>query len=433
MSVSILCAGRNYGRYLDEALRSAVGQTVPARVIYRDDNSTDGSDRIAARIKGVEVYAAPERHGATFTRNVLSGIATTDWVLYLDADDILPPNYVERMLAAAAPGVACVYSDLRAFGLQNYYWRVPDWGTQSIWRRNFVHTSALIRRDALHAVGGWIEAGYCPDWHLAIRLSRWGRMVRGNTALRYRKHGGGWTDGTQAAERTKAAEFVRRDLLRLAVGTIYGGRLPGVSRRIMERTEKAAAEFGAPCYLLDASGSGLSPRGPGLVTAWADRPDPSLPRGKAVCEFMARATTELMRQARAGGADALLLIEDDVEPPPGFLRVLFDALTAGDDPPAAVAGCYQNRHTRRGYVSGYYSAGQVQELHAEPQTATSVDLTGTGCLLFRLDAVPESCPSHLGAYEAHDWALSWAMRQRGERVELLPLRCRHWVDDGQYI
>lgn len=100
-SVSIIIPSHNYGRYLGEAIESAINQTVPCEVIVIDDCSTDNSVEIAVRYRrNVKLIQNKKNVGVAQTRNIGIEAASGDFIVCLDADDKLYPNFVEKHLAA---------------------------------------------------------------------------------------------------------------------------------------------------------------------------------------------------------------------------------------------------------------------------------------------------------------------------------------------
>jgi glycosyltransferase involved in cell wall biosynthesis len=84
-----------------------------------DDGSTDGSSDIANSLgASVRVLVEPHR-GVSFARN--SGISNShgEWIVFLDADDILLPGTLRRRIDVAAPNacdvVICNWKDLIDF------------------------------------------------------------------------------------------------------------------------------------------------------------------------------------------------------------------------------------------------------------------------------------------------------------------------------
>jgi glycosyltransferase involved in cell wall biosynthesis len=114
MLVSIIINNYNYARYLAAAIDSALAQTWrPLEVVVVDDGSTDDSwsviQRYGSRIQAIR--QANGGQGAAYN----SGFAASrgSWVLFLDADDLLDPDALQRMMALAAPDVSKVQGSLR--------------------------------------------------------------------------------------------------------------------------------------------------------------------------------------------------------------------------------------------------------------------------------------------------------------------------------
>src|SRR3954452_11903048 len=99
MLASIIIDNFNYGRFLREAIESALRQAyAPLEVIVVDDGSTDGSreiiasygDRIIPVLKENGGQASPFNPGFRASRGAV--------VCFLDADDALAPTVVEKAL-----------------------------------------------------------------------------------------------------------------------------------------------------------------------------------------------------------------------------------------------------------------------------------------------------------------------------------------------
>lgn len=101
-SIDIVIDNYNYARFLGQAIDSALGQTHPPdQVIVVDDGSTDESrDLIASYGRRVTPVLKANR-GQASALNEGFRRATADLIIFLDADDMLLPDVVSRLIDAA--------------------------------------------------------------------------------------------------------------------------------------------------------------------------------------------------------------------------------------------------------------------------------------------------------------------------------------------
>ena len=103
--ISILVPVYNAGKYLPETLVSIKNQTYPnLEIICIDDGSTDNSPAIlrsyAKMDKRIHVFYQKNR-GAAFTRNRLLTKTHGEYFAFIDADDKVSPNYIEKLYQVA--------------------------------------------------------------------------------------------------------------------------------------------------------------------------------------------------------------------------------------------------------------------------------------------------------------------------------------------
>ena len=100
--VSILIPAYNAEGFIGETLRSAVAQTWPRKeIIVVDDGSKDRTVEIARQFASKEVkIVQKENEGAAATRNYALRLSQGDYIQWLDADDLLAPDKIERQLNA---------------------------------------------------------------------------------------------------------------------------------------------------------------------------------------------------------------------------------------------------------------------------------------------------------------------------------------------
>ena len=100
--VSILLNNYNYGRYLRDAINSALSQTYPNfEVIVVDDGSSDSSREIIATYGSRVISVLKENGGQGSAFNAGFAASKGEWIHLLDSDDVLCANTLERILEMA--------------------------------------------------------------------------------------------------------------------------------------------------------------------------------------------------------------------------------------------------------------------------------------------------------------------------------------------
>jgi GT2 family glycosyltransferase len=106
-TVSAAVINYNGAAYLAGCLQSLAAQTHPCDVTVYDNASTDGSaDLVAARFPAVALVRSPRNLGYGGAANRAIRESKGEFVLLLNADVVLTPTFVERLLEAAAPDPA---------------------------------------------------------------------------------------------------------------------------------------------------------------------------------------------------------------------------------------------------------------------------------------------------------------------------------------
>lgn len=102
--VSILIPAYNSGRWIGDTLRSAVGQThANLEVIVVDDGSTDETAALVGSISDDRLkLIQQENSGACVARNRALEESKGDYIQFLDADDLLAPDKIEKQLTRLA-------------------------------------------------------------------------------------------------------------------------------------------------------------------------------------------------------------------------------------------------------------------------------------------------------------------------------------------
>ena len=122
--ISVLVAVYNTAEYLPHCLDSLLNQTLKdVEVVCVDDASTDDSldilHQYAARDTRLRVIALDENRGQAHARNIGLSCATGDYIGFVDSDDWLGPDALERVCEAFCQTevdcvlfrLFCVYAD----------------------------------------------------------------------------------------------------------------------------------------------------------------------------------------------------------------------------------------------------------------------------------------------------------------------------------
>jgi GT2 family glycosyltransferase len=180
--VSVIIPAYNHGRFIEEALESALTQTYrDLEVIVVDDGSTDDTRERVARFGNRLGYVYQANAGSAAARNLGIRRSRGAYVAFLDADDIWLPGKVERCVEA-------LEQDPRA-GVAYHWWSFIDEAGRPLPRMFspayegdvlaplllgwFVGPPmAVVRRSCLEQVGLFDESlRQAEDYDLFLRLA----------------------------------------------------------------------------------------------------------------------------------------------------------------------------------------------------------------------------------------------------------------------
>jgi GT2 family glycosyltransferase len=100
--VSVTIVTYNSGRFIKRCIESVLAQRYPLKeIIVIDNNSTDGTADILERFEDrCVIQYNPENAGFADAQNQAISMAKGDWVLTLNPDVLLLPNFIESLVAA---------------------------------------------------------------------------------------------------------------------------------------------------------------------------------------------------------------------------------------------------------------------------------------------------------------------------------------------
>jgi glycosyltransferase involved in cell wall biosynthesis len=179
--VSVIIPCYNQGRFLKEAVDSVLSQSYgQVEVLVVDDGSTDDTAAVAARYGPRIRYLYKDNDGLSAARNTGILEATGEFVLFLDADDYLSPEMLERHVAAAhaTPSGTVFYGGWRVVNLAGrvLYQEQAELGGDPVHEllkeNGFAVHAATVRRSAFANVGLFdVRLKACEDWDMWLRLA----------------------------------------------------------------------------------------------------------------------------------------------------------------------------------------------------------------------------------------------------------------------
>src|SRR6266516_3827397 len=205
--VSILITAYNAEKTIGYTLESAIAQTWQRKeIIVVDDGSTDRTAEVAQQFKDVRVVST-ENHGLSGAQNNAFPLSQGDYIQYLDADDLLAPDKIERQLAAlreldskrvllSSPWAPFYYRTRHARFVRNSLWQdlsPVEWLLRKM-RENLHMPNAtwLLSRELAEAAGPWdtrLDFDQDGEYFCRVLLASEGTRFVPGTGIYYRASG----------------------------------------------------------------------------------------------------------------------------------------------------------------------------------------------------------------------------------------------------
>jgi len=199
--VSVIIPCYNYAHFLPEAVESVIAQTYrDFEIIIVNDGSQDNTNEVAEGLRRKYPAACialidQRNSGVAHARNNGISAARGEFILPLDADDMLGPCYIERLVSAldSDPDTGFAYTWSEKFGLESGVLKHGSFTLKNILVRDGPPLTLLIRKSAWEKVGGYkrmaIQGG--EDWEIGCSFFEAGfkGTVIPEVLFKYRKHG----------------------------------------------------------------------------------------------------------------------------------------------------------------------------------------------------------------------------------------------------
>ncbi|MDR3717145.1 MAG: glycosyltransferase family A protein [Puia sp.] len=253
-SVSAVIPAYNAEGFISKTIQSVLAQTHKiSEIIVVDDGSSDRTVEIAAGFPRTRVIQRPNG-GPGAARNTGIHAASSDWIAFLDSDDVWTPQKTEIQLACITPDVGVIHAN-----------RFDPIHFGNLWHRQ-AHISpsgALVRKQSLLDVGCFEDSRAVSDdltlW-LKISLTDW-RIVRSETDLFFYQ-------GNEQSFSTNESRMAGMELTTL---DMIGGRVscqPEEIERIKLASRIEYAKNLIACHRWDEATQLLQQCAPGLASRW---------------------------------------------------------------------------------------------------------------------------------------------------------------------
>ena len=220
--ISVVIPCYNQAAYIEEAVNSVLNQknVDNFEVIVVNDGSTDKETaKVLRTLKAPNLTVITTKNrGVSAARNTGIKRARGKYILPLDGDDYIGPNYLWKAaeILDQNPDIGIVYCNAKKFGLVNGKWKLPEYKEEEIIFRNCIFNAGMFRHKSWQLAGGYDETmDYCEDWNLWLSIIEQGLKPYKlkETLFFYRRHKGNKTHKNNTALSLKARDAVVRKFM----------------------------------------------------------------------------------------------------------------------------------------------------------------------------------------------------------------------------
>lgn len=185
--VSIVITYYNLADTIDETLNSLRAQTLQDfEVILVNDGSPDETSKqkfVSLDTAGLQATLIDQKNsGVAAARNNGLKVTRGKYLMSLDGDDKLDPTYLEKAVTflECQPGYDLFSTDVQMFGVESDRYTHAEYDPLHLLKNNMVTTSAVYRREAWDATGGYTSNIGYEDWEYWVKLAElgfWGKRL----------------------------------------------------------------------------------------------------------------------------------------------------------------------------------------------------------------------------------------------------------------
>lgn len=199
--ISVIIPSYNYGPFLGNAISSVLaqrGEGFRTEILVIDDGSKDNTASVAQGFGAPVNYIYQDNQGLSGARNTGIRNASGDFIVFLDADDLLPPDYIKIQLENFRKNDAtdisvchCLLIDLDTKDTTLWPLKADNLALH-LCHSNVAPVHAFMTRSSAIRQAGFfdIERKACEDYDFWLRLAGMGKRIApatGTFAV-YRRH-----------------------------------------------------------------------------------------------------------------------------------------------------------------------------------------------------------------------------------------------------
>lgn len=200
-TVQVIIPYYNKHQYVAETVRSVeenkTDLTVSITIV--DDCSPQP---VPLSLRGYNILRTPQNAKLSGARNYGIRNTSSDYIICLDSDDLIPTNYIQTCYDKLQEGYDITYCNSIVFGLYSQVIDWPEYDERILKRNPFINCSAMYRRTVFDTVGGYDESmtiGWEDyDFWLSAAKAKFKFAKNNNSSLYYRQ------DGTNMINETNA-------------------------------------------------------------------------------------------------------------------------------------------------------------------------------------------------------------------------------------
>jgi glycosyltransferase involved in cell wall biosynthesis len=169
--VSFVIPCHNDGHFIRRAISSVEEcEWGLYEIIVVDDGSSDDMTTAVMSDLSKEGFCVLQQanKGPAAARNAGIEAASCEYILPLDSDNKIRPDFVKEAIAVldTRPEIGIVYSDFQYFGLADHICKISPFDIRKMLSKNYIDTCAMYRRTVWKDCGGY-------DEHPLIGLEDW--------------------------------------------------------------------------------------------------------------------------------------------------------------------------------------------------------------------------------------------------------------------